>query len=251
MSIAIYFVINFMLETDSNNGIIYLQFQNDAETENQQIGGATGAGVQLLSGTSPAAWKTSASAAATHRFADCRRTFWTQRFNTFGTASSCTLGERARIQITIKIGIRQLWTYRQPSGTDARITTKQMQSPTSQTEMLDNVKYFNRFIVIAKRFLFRNNEININVGMNEIAVRGTSHGAFDAHQTMFFSSLEHCFRLEYFRMTRIVDVGADPANILASAEAPFTQAIPAHVQSLRTAAPQKNETSMCGDFIDF
>lgn len=55
VSIAIYIVINFTLETESNNEIIYLQFQYDAEIENQQIGGATGAGVQLLSGTSTAA----------------------------------------------------------------------------------------------------------------------------------------------------------------------------------------------------
>lgn len=225
----------------------YLQFQNMVNKSkiNKSVG------FYLLSSTSSATWETSAATTASHRFADGGRTFWPQRLNAFGAPGGCTLGKWARIQITIEIGISQFWADRQPSGTNARITAKQMQSSTSQTEMLDDVEYFDWFIVIAKRFLFRNNEIDIDVGMNKIAISGASHGALDAHQAMLLRALKHCLRLEYLRVAGIIDVRTNPANIFATTEAPFTQAISAHIQSLGTAAPQKHETSMCSDLINF
>lgn len=51
-------------------------------------------------------------------------------------------------------------------------------------------------------------------------------------------------------MARIINIRADPADILATPEAPFTQAKPAHIQAIAATAPQEHETPVGRHFTD-
>lgn len=129
------------------------------------------------------------------------------------------------------------------------MVTKHVKTSTAQAKMLNNMENFNWFFQIAKFAFFRYNQIDVNIGVDEITVRWASNSAFDAHQTVFFCALEHGFRFQNFRMAWIIDIGADPTNVFATSESPLTQAIATHVKTLRTAAPQKYEATMCRNFV--
>lgn len=109
--------------------------------------------------------------------------------------------------------------------------------------MFDDVKDLLRLLDVAKLVLFRDDEINIDVGMNEIAVGGSSNSPLDAHQAVFFCTLENRLRFEYFGMSRGILVGPDPADVFASSEAPFLQA----VSTLKTEMLNKQLDSQIKD----
>lgn len=109
--------------------------------------------------------------------------------------------------------------------------------------MLYNVKDFDGLLQTAELFL-RDDQVNVHVCMNEVAVRRSSHRAFDPDQAVVLRPLEHRLGLENLGVARILYVRADPANILASTESPLPEAIPAHVQTLRAAAPEKHEAAV-------
>jgi hypothetical protein len=110
--------------------------------------------------------------------------------------------------------------------------------------MFNDVENFGRFFQRSILGFFRNYQIDIDIGMDEISVRGTPNCSFDSHQTMlllkistsvkyfgytklkwsYFGSLENGFLLEVFRMTRSVCIGFDPADVFASPESPSSQA---------------------------
>jgi len=53
--------------------------------------------------------------------------------------------------------------------------------PSSQTEMLDNVKYFQRFIQGTTFVFFANYEIDVDVRVNKITIRRSTYRSLDAH----------------------------------------------------------------------
>jgi len=73
---------------------------------------------------------------------------------------------------------------RQPSGPDRRVLTKQMEAPAAKTEVLDDVENFHRFFRTAPRLLVCNDEVNVDVGMDEVSVGAPANGAFDSHQAV-------------------------------------------------------------------
>lgn len=139
-----------------------------------------------------------------------------------------------------------------------------MQAPSTQTEVLDDVKDFLRLLNISKLVLLGNDQIDIHVRVNKVAVSASTNRPFDSanqkmktsldfnyifklhlpHQAMFLRALKHCFRLKYFGMSWRILICPDPANVFASSEAPLLQAVPTHVEAFGTSTPEKNERTM-------
>ena len=51
--------------------------------------------------------------------------------------------------------------------------------------MFDDVEYFNRFIQRTGASFLSDDEIDVHIGVDKIAVSAAPHGAFDAHEAMF------------------------------------------------------------------
>lgn len=116
--------------------------------------------------------------------------------------------------------------------------------------MLDYMENLDGFLYRPVLWLLRYDQIDVHVGMDKIPVGGSSNGSFDSHQAVFFSPLEYGFAIQILAMPRIVDVGANPANVLAASEAPFAKAESPHVQTVAAAAPEKHEASIRRYFAD-
>jgi hypothetical protein len=110
--------------------------------------------------------------------------------------------------------------------------------------MFNYVEDLDGFLQATVLVLFRYYQIDVDVGVDEVAVGGAPHRALDPHKTMLLRPLEHRFRVEIFRMAGIFYVRPDPTNIFAPSEAPLPQTHAAHVQPVGAAAPQKYETSL-------
>lgn len=95
--------------------------------------------------------------------------------------------------------------------------------------MFHDMKYLNRFLRAAKLWVLRNDQVNIHVGMYEVAIHGPSDRPFDAHEAMFLSALEYCVVFQVLRVAGVVDVGLDPADVFAATETPLFEAFTAHV----------------------
>ena len=71
-------------------------------------------------------------------------------------------------------------------------------------------------------YLFRNNKVNINVGVDEVSVSASPNGSFDSHQTVLLSVLKYSIRFKVFGVSWIGFVCFDPANVLATTESPLS-----------------------------
>ena len=71
-------------------------------------------------------------------------------------------------------------------------------------------------------YLFRNNKVNINVGVDEVSVSASPNGSFDSHQTVLLGVLKYSIRFKVFGVSRIGFVCFDPANVLATTESPLS-----------------------------
>lgn len=116
--------------------------------------------------------------------------------------------------------------------------------------MFDYVKYFDRLLYRTVLGLLRYDQIDIDVGMDEVSVGGASDGALDAHQTVLFGPLKNGFAVQVLAVPWIIDVGAYPAYVFASSKAPFPKTKTTHIQSVAAAAPKKHEAPICRHFTD-
>lgn len=192
------------------------------------------------SSSSSASTRESASSAA-HGLAIRRRTLRSQSLDAIGASGGGVVRKRSGIQISVEIRVGQLGSDGQPSRPNALVAPENVQTSSAQAKVFDDVKQFDGLVVTAKLLFLRDDQVNVHVGMNKVAIGRPAHRALDAHQTVLFGPLEHSFRLEDLRVAGILVVGANPANVLASPEAPFAQAIPSHVQTLAAATPQEHE----------
>lgn len=101
-------------------------------------------------------------------------------------------------------------------------------SPT-QTKVFHDMKYFYRLLGAAKFRVFRYDQIYINISMNKVTIDRSSNRPFDTHETMFLGPLEHSIVLQVLGMTRVLNIGFNPAYILTAAETPLLEAFSAHV----------------------
>lgn len=60
-----------------------------------------------------------------------------------------------------------------------------MQPPAAQAEMLDDVEDLDRLLHVAHLRLLGDDQVDVHVGMDEVAVGATTHRAFDSHETVF------------------------------------------------------------------
>lgn len=93
-------------------------------------------------------------------------------------------------------------------------------------------------------------EIDVDVRVDKITVGGASYCTLDAHQTMLLRPLQHRLAVQVLAVTWIINIRADPADILATTEAPLAQAESAHVQAVATTAPQEHEAPVGRHFAD-
>lgn len=101
-------------------------------------------------------------------------------------------------------------------------------SPT-KTKVFYYMKNLDRFLYRTVLWLLWNDQIDVDIGMNEISVCGSSNRSLDTHQTMFFGSLKNRFAVQIFTVPWIIDIGSDPAYIFASSETPFSKTKTSHV----------------------
>lgn len=99
----------------------------------------------------------------------------------------------------------------------------------AETEMFDDVKNLYGFLDGSVIGLLGYDEVNVDVGMNKVTICGTSYRTLDTHQTVLLRSLQHCLTVQIFAVTRIIDVRADPADILATAETPLAKTKSSHI----------------------
>lgn len=162
-----------------------------------------------------------ASSSIAYGFPYRRRALGSEDLDPFGAAGGRIVGERGCVEIAVEIGIGELGADSQPAGTDARVAAEQMQTSSAQAEMLDDVENLDWFVVVAERLLLRNDQIDVDVCVDKVAVGGPPDGALDAHQAVLLGPLEDRLWLEDLGMAGIVDVRANPANVLAPPKAPL------------------------------
>lgn len=113
----------------------------------------------------------------------------------------------------------------EPAGPDGGVPAKDMESSSSQTKVFDDVEDLTRLVLIPDRRFLRNDEVDVDVGMDEVTVCGSADRAFDPHEAVFFRPLEHalCVQRILRQVSRIPDVRLDPADILTPPESPLLQ----------------------------
>lgn len=60
-----------------------------------------------------------------------------------------------------------------------------MEASSPQTEVLDDVEDLHRLLDVADFGLLRDDQVDVHVGVNEVAVRAALHGPFDPHEAVF------------------------------------------------------------------
>lgn len=70
------------------------------------------------------------------------------------------------------------------------IPSKQVQPPASQTEMLNDVEDFDRFLHISHFGLFCDDQVNVNICMDEVSVDAPAHCSFNSHQAVLLEAMK-------------------------------------------------------------
>lgn len=166
-----------------------------------------------------------------HRFR--RWGFGAESLDFFSTTRQVRVGlaEVGGVNFDVEVAIGQSGTHSQPSWPDSAVSAKQVQPSTTQAEMLNDVENLHWLLNIAHLWLLCNDQVNIHISVNEIAICAASNSAFDTHQAVLLSSLEHCFRVQCFGFAGVVFVGLDPTYVLTSPEAPFSQTHSAKIKA--------------------
>lgn len=119
-----------------------------------------------------------------------------------------------------------------------------MQTSPSQTEVFNDMKDFNGLLKTAEFFFLRNDEVDVNVGVYEVAIARPANSTLDAHEAVLLCALENRFGYGLLGMARLVDIRANPANVFATPESPLFQTITSLIQTLRGTTPQEHERTM-------
>lgn len=136
-----------------------------------------------------------------------------------------------------------------------------MQPPAAQTEMLDDVEDLHRLFHISHLRLLGDDQVNVHVGVDEVAVDAPAHRPFDPHEAVFLDRmftrdrmqlklvqladvemsvedltrvcvfmlhlgpLEYSFWVECLGLSWVILVCLDPTDVLTPPEAPFPQTL--------------------------
>lgn len=77
--------------------------------------------------------------------------------------------------------------YQYLTWPDSAVPAKQVQPSATQAEMLNDVENLHWLLNVAHLWLLRNDQVNIHISVNEIAICAASNSAFDTHQTVLLS----------------------------------------------------------------
>lgn len=72
------------------------------------------------------------------------------------------------------------------------------QSSPTKAKPLDDVKKFMWFFIIADFPLFIDKQIDIDIGVDKIAIGRPTYGSLDSHQTMLFDTVKNSRGLQHF-----------------------------------------------------
>ena len=178
-----------------------------------------------------------------------RRTLRPELFYPVSAASSETLLEISLVSRPVVVTVAQIWPNGQPARPDTTVPPKHVQSSPAQTEVLGYVEHLHWLVQAANLGLLVNNEIDVHVGVDEVAVSGPAHGALDAHQAVLLGSAEDGLRV-HDGSVFILDICPDPADVFTPPEAPVLQAESAQVEAVTAAAPEKHEAPAGADLPD-
>lgn len=64
------------------------------------------------------------------------------------------------------------------------VPPKEVKPPSPEAEMLNNVKNLHRFLYVADFRLLCDDEVDVNVGVDEVPIGAAAHGALDAHEAV-------------------------------------------------------------------
>lgn len=95
------------------------------------------------------------------------------------------------------------------------------------------MKDFDGLLETTEFLLLGYNQINVHIGVYKVAITRTSNCALDAHQAVFLGALENRFGYGLLGVSRLINIGAYPADVLAATKAPLFKAIPTLIQALR------------------
>ena len=88
------------------------------------------------------------------------------------------------IIISIKITYGEVRSNGQPARSDRMVSSKEVESPSTQAKVLDNVKELIWFSIRLVRILISKYHIHIHICMDEISIYAPLDSTFDTHQTV-------------------------------------------------------------------
>lgn len=144
-----------------------------------------------------------------------------------------TLAEVGIVRVAVEVAVGQIRSDGEPTRSDGHVSAKDVQTATAQAEVFNDVEYLLGLLDTAKLGLFRDDQVDVDVGVYEVAVGASAYSALDAHQAVFLGPLEYRAGLQVLQVNRVLDVRLDPAYVLAPAETPLSEALPAQVQAVR------------------
>ena len=97
--------------------------------------------------------------------------------------------QAARLRVKVTAG--QVGSDGQPARPDGAVPAKQVKTPSAQAEVFDDVEDLDGFLRAAIGLILVDDQVYVNVGMDEVAIRAALHCAFNAHQTMFLAPRKH------------------------------------------------------------
>jgi hypothetical protein len=74
-------------------------------------------------------------------------------------------------------------------------------------------------------YLLRDDEVDINVGMNEVEISASPDRSLDTHQAVLLRVLKYRVRFQEFHISRIFLVRLYPTDVLAATESPLTKTL--------------------------
>lgn len=70
---------------------------------------------------------------------------------------------------------------------DGTVSPEQMEASESEAEVLDDVKNLHWLLDVAHLRLLCDDQVNVHVGVNEVAICAAPHRAFNTHQAVLLS----------------------------------------------------------------
>lgn len=77
---------------------------------------------------------------------------------------------------------------RGPTWSNGAVPSEEMEASSPQTEVLDDVEDLHWLLDVADFGLFRDDQVDVHVGVDEVAVGAALHGPFDPHEAVFLGT---------------------------------------------------------------